>query len=84
MDRLINNKDLATIIRISLRGIFNNRTVKFEGTKWGVMVTCKKPNVDIEKLKGYLSKMCRVSSQSQGSIQVPIEIVDYNGVRYSL
>ena len=39
MDRLINNKDIATIIRISLRGIFNNRTVKFEGTKWGVLVT---------------------------------------------
>ena len=84
MDRLINNKDLATIIRISLSRIFNNRTVKFEGTKWGVMVTCKKPDVDIEKLKGYLSKMCRVSSQSQGVVIVPIEIVDYNGWSHSL
>ena len=84
MDRLINNRDLATIIRLSLRGVFNNRSVKFEGTKWGVLVTCKKPDVDVEKLKSYLRKMWRVSSQSHGSIEVPIEIVDYNGNRYSL
>ena len=84
MDRLINNKDLATIIRISLRGIFNNRTVKFEGTKWGVLVTCKKPDVDLEKLKGCLRKMCHVSSQSQGVVKVPIEIVDYNGWSHNL
>ena len=84
MDRLINNKDLATIIRISLSRIFNNRTVKFEGTKWGVLVTCKKPDVDIEKIKGYLRKMCHVSSQREGVVKVPIEIMDYNGVRYSL
>lgn len=84
MDRLINNRDLATIIRISLRGIFNNRTVKFEGTKWGVLVTCKKPDVDIEKLKGYLRKMCHVSSQREGVVKVPIEIVDYNGSWQSL
>jgi hypothetical protein len=49
-----------------------------------VLVTCKKPDVDIEKLKGYLSKMCHVSSQSQGAIKVPIEIVDYNGWSHSL
>ena len=84
MDRLINNKQLATIIRIGLSKKFNNRTVKFEGTKWGIQVTCKKPNVDIETLRGYLSKMRHVSSQSNGSIAVPISITDYNGLNYTV